>query len=339
MQISNSIKSLTTERQILDMQTKFVKNSNNFKNIMKTTQTLQASKNKSDRYKDKKDLSASKMNEIAKTSNTINTVDISINDISSHLNDILIEDAEGKIHEEQLQYGIVHYLLEQEDPQIAEQYLHTFNQCIGTGTPPCSTEDAIKAALTSLNNKKMISLEVAERINGISFRAAQLDKNLTALFDNRGSSGDNTIATMPKDQACKNVEQLLKDISSGKIVVEPRSLKAPSNQVTSSSARNSGSGGFLWKPVSESDGKLVVLLPSQLTGNIRAAGIYSSLPASEETLIESGRFAGDHKNGGRAHFRFSQSGASYPNGSLVVAHLNNGNTIHFQIGDSSRRNT
>ncbi|HMO18156.1 MAG TPA: hypothetical protein PKA63_11240 [Oligoflexia bacterium] len=102
-----------------------------------------------------------------------------------------------------------------------------------------------------------------------------------------------------------------------------------------SSSRN----GFLWKPVSENNGRLVVLLPANLTGKVRSAAIYSSLPPSPENLIEDGKFSGDHQNGGRSHFRFSKPGGSYPNGSYVVAQLKDGSYTSFQIGNSSSRNS
>jgi hypothetical protein len=214
-----------------------------------------------------------------------------------------------------------------------------FDQCIGQGNPPCSAEDAVKTVLSALTEEGLISQKNAEKINGISFRAAQLDQNLTALYDNRGSTHDNTIAVMHSEAAGAKALEQLNAIISGKIEAPSRSLTATSNQISSSGHAFSTGAGFLWKPISESDGKLVILLPSSMTGNVRSAGIYSELPASSETLIEAGRFTGDRKNGGRAHFRFSRPGGAYPDGSFLIAHLTNGSTASFQIGDSSRRNT
>ena len=81
-----------------------------------------------------------------------------------------------------------------------------------------------------------------------------------------------------------------------------------------------------------------MLFPPNLTGNISNAGIYSSLPPSYENLIEQGDFSGDSHNGGRAHFRFSKPGGSYPDGVYVVAQLDNGETATFEIEESSNRN-
>jgi hypothetical protein len=91
-------------------------------------------------------------------------------------------------------------------------------------------------------------------------------------------------------------------------------------------------GGFLWKPVAESNGKLVVLLPSQYTGSISTCFIAS--PSG--SVIEQGSYGGVH-NGGRVHFRFSQSGSYYGSGIYVVADLEDGTTVNWYIPDGGSR--
>ena len=83
--------------------------------------------------------------------------------------------------------------------------------------------------------------------------------------------------------------------------------------------------GFLWKPRSESNGRLVVLLPNNLRGQVNGAGIYSSPTTSGSALIEQGRFAGDTHNGARPHYRFEMSGAGYGSDIWVVAQTDIGN--------------
>jgi len=189
--------------------------------------------------------------------------------------------------------------------------------------------------------KGLISKERAEEINGVSFRAAQLDRNHRALYDNRGGAGDSTIAVAKLSQAIKKAKGVLGKIDSGELKVKPRSLDAPSNKAPGQKSRGSGgsSSRFLWKPVSESNGKLVVLLPSNLSGQIESAAIYSSLPPTEKNVIEKGCFSGDQANGGRAHFRFSKPGGQYPDQAYVVARLKDGTIAKFKIGESSSRNT
>jgi len=94
-----------------------------------------------------------------------------------------------------------------------------------------------------------------------------------------------------------------------------------------------GAGGFLFKPVSESDGKLVVLLPTELRGNVDSVVIRDNAG----TVIDQGRFAGDDANGGRAHFRFGRTGADYPPDVTVEIRLKDGSTKSYPIGDPSVR--
>lgn len=266
--------------------------------------------------------------------------------LARKLRSTLTPNAEGKVHEEQLQHGIVAHLLEQVDPKAASAYAKAFSHLAAGDV---ATEDAVKRALKKVVKKGLVSKEKAEEINGISFRAAQLDKNHKALYDGRGGPDDPTIAVASLKRAIKKATAVLEKVDAGELKVAPRSLDAPSNGIPGRRAHASGiSGrgtvtanrqGFLWKPVSESDGKLVVLLPPGLTGQVASAGIYSSLPPSGETLIEKGRFSGDSANGGRAHFRFSKPGGAYADGVYVVAHLKDGSIVKFRVGESSQRTT
>ena len=253
------------------------------------------------------------------------------------LSNLLSADKKGNINEEQLQSAIVQYLLEKKGAKkgskLGKAYLQELTKSIAGGKP---LEDAVKVALKALVDKGLISEAQAEEINGISFNAAQLDSNLNALYDSTRSTDDSSIAVMEIEKAVSKAMTSINEVNSAD-EVPSRSLDAISNSVsvnTSSSSSNYGNG-FLWKPVSESNGNLVVLFPPNLTGNISSAGIYSSLPPSYENLIEEGDFSGDNHNGGRAHFRFSKPGGGYPDGVYVVAQLSNGESATFEIENSS----
>jgi hypothetical protein len=98
------------------------------------------------------------------------------------------------------------------------------------------------------------------------------------------------------------------------------------------------SGGFLWKPVSESNGKLVVLLPTSLKGLVKSAGIYTAFPYQSGQRLASGTFSGDTKNGNRPHYRFGKPGSGYPNGVYLIAFLSSGKQYGYRIASTSRRN-
>lgn len=110
---------------------------------------------------------------------------------------------------------------------------------------------------------------------------------------------------------------------------QPPSASTPSNL---GSALTKG-GGFLWKPVSDKNGDLVVLLPKKLTGQVHEVRVLS--PDGKKTLA-TGKYSGIG-NGNREHFRFSQPGSSYPDGSFVLIQLNDGTTRHIKIRETSKR--
>lgn len=134
-------------------------------------------------------------------------------------------------------------------------------------------------------------------------------------------------------------------------------------------AKESASGGgtgdnqFLWKPVSESTGNLVILLPnSTFTNNPSRSNnrngyglrVYITKsntrlnPGDSSIIGNEGTWHTNTHNGNREHYRFSKPGASYPNNVYVFAELFNpgrgGETNPYfvwrwPIVDSSARNT
>lgn len=90
--------------------------------------------------------------------------------------------------------------------------------------------------------------------------------------------------------------------------------------------RVDGGGGFLWKPVSDGDGKLVVLAPAGLTGQISGSNVLRA----NGSRIEAGRYTGVH-NGGREHFRYNRPGRDYPAGCILELVLRSGDRRHYVI--------
>jgi hypothetical protein len=103
------------------------------------------------------------------------------------------------------------------------------------------------------------------------------------------------------------------------------------------SAKNSmnGQGQFLWKPKSEKDGKLAVLLPKQYTGKVASVEVLS--PDGQQKLAQ-GKASGVG-NGDREHFRFNSPGEAFPDGSIVFVTLKDGSTSQVEIKNTSARFT
>lgn len=83
-------------------------------------------------------------------------------------------------------------------------------------------------------------------------------------------------------------------------VAKQRALNA---QASGGSSGGGGGGSFVWKPQSESNGRLVVLLPASYASvqSITISGSGGRESASRSAIA----------NGGRPHYRFSRPGSAY----------------------------
>ncbi|MCX6115435.1 MAG: hypothetical protein NTV65_09535 [Proteobacteria bacterium] len=93
------------------------------------------------------------------------------------------------------------------------------------------------------------------------------------------------------------------------------------------------SAGFLWKPESDKNQKLAILLPPNLAGKVAEVIVLS--PDGKLTL-QRGKYSGVG-NGAREHYRFSKAGSEFPDGSIVVIKLKDGTTKHMVINETSAR--
>ena len=95
-----------------------------------------------------------------------------------------------------------------------------------------------------------------------------------------------------------------------------------------------GSPNFLWKPASESDGKLVVLFPSSL----REKDVQGIEIRTADGRVDRPRSTSQTgANGDRIHARFSGSGASYGNDARVVMIMKDGGTRSWTIPRGAAR--
>lgn len=98
---------------------------------------------------------------------------------------------------------------------------------------------------------------------------------------------------------------------------EPTPAPAPAPAQSAPSGGGAVGGGFVWKPISEGDGNLVVLTPASVNATVMTiSGGFGS---------ENGRYTG-RTNGNRATFRFSRPGCGYGNGINVNT---NGGASYF----------
>jgi hypothetical protein len=260
-----------------------------------------------------------------------------------------------EVSEEELFAGVIReQLTSHKGEEVATQYATYFAEESANAQKPngyIGYEDAAKNALRTLVEEGSVSAEEGDTIYSESFSAAQLDNNSDALFDDRGGANDPTIAIETLENATTSATTAIAAYSAGQSAparslseatpgkaafTNSSSTTATSGSSASSASVNHGSEStseqFLFKPVSETTGNIVVLTPASWAGEIDSL----SLLNTEGEVIEEGEHAGN-ANGGRDHFRFDQPGSAYPAGLTVEVRLNDGTIKTFTIDDPSER--
>jgi hypothetical protein len=261
-------------------------------------------------------------------------------DFNTTLKAFLSPDKSNKVSEEELFSALVQERIKKTKGESAlSEFKGLFESAKKRLQKPngfIPVEDAAKEALKEFRDAKKITKEEADSIYSQAFAGAQLDQNKEALFDGRGGPNDPTIAVADMEQALLLSGALIGKFDSGAEKVTARTLDEPSNAAvtggTGAPASEAGGAGFLFKPVSESDGKLVVLLPPRLAGLVKSV----SLLGPNGEVIETGRYTGNG-NGGRDHYRFSRAGGQYQDGLTVQATLATGELVRYIIRETSQR--
>jgi hypothetical protein len=263
-------------------------------------------------------------------------------DFNSTLKAFLSPDQSNKVSEEELFSALVQERLKKTKGDSAlSEFKTIFDSAKKRLQKPngfIPVEDAAKEALKEFRDAKKITKEEADSIYSQAFAGAQLDQNKDALYDGRGGPNDPTIAVADMEQALLLSGALIGKFDSGTEQATARTLDEPSNAAVTSAGgggaptSESNGAGFLFKPVSESDGKLVVLLPPRLAGLVKSV----SLVGPNGEVIETGRYTGNG-NGARDHYRFSRAGGQYQDGVTVQATLATGELVRYLIKETSQR--
>lgn len=285
-------------------------------------------------------------------------------DFSAQLSRLLSPDPANNINEEELYAALIEERLgASHGAEAAQAFADTFaakksEMARGDGYVP--VEDAANAALQSLVAAGTVSADEAGAISDQAFKAAQLDDNLSALYDSRGHGDDPTIATMTMEAALSKARDALEalgvnvagstsdETSENVTEGDPDAIttSATSETDTDSNAEKivptgssvDGQGrGFLFKPESER-GELVILTPAILANQIDSL-ILKDLDGNELERGTSSGYAnpGSGGEGEREHWRFSKPGASYGKDIVVEVTMKNGEVTRYEIPDPSKR--
>lgn len=258
------------------------------------------------------------------------------------LKTLLVPDSANNVSEEELFSALVQERIgKTKGPEALKEFQQILSECKDSLKKPdgfVPFEDATKAALIKFRDSQKLSADETDTIYSESFAAAQLDSNTEVLFDNRGGGDDPTIAVASLEQALLLSRAQIEGFDAGTQKASPRSVneetvtKAAFMGSTVGGASGSGEAGFLFKPISDSDGKLAVLLPPRLAGLVKGV----TLVGPNGEVIESGRYSGNG-NGGRDHYRFSKPGGDYPDGLSVQVTLVTSEVLRYLVRETSER--
>lgn len=261
----------------------------------------------------------------------------------SVLRGFLSQESGKNVNEEELFAGILSERIQgTAGEEVASRFQELLDEEKVSHTRPDGytfLEDATNAALGRLVDEGQISQEDSDVVRSQAFRAAQLDGNLSALYDGRGSANDPTVAVAELESALASARLVIEQLESGvavdDVVADPVSniSKLTANEKNAPTGTSmDGADGFLYKPVSESDGNLVILLPKEMA--MQVVGLI--LKDEEGETVATGRSAGYH-NGGREHFRFNKPGKKYPDNLTVEVQMKDGSAVTYTVPDSSLR--
>ena len=238
-------------------------------------------------------------------------------------------------------------------------------QVVASTTTPTALEETVSALAHSLSGYTSRYMQQPTANPGMFARMERLVDSISRLIDaiaNYRSStkseatvtaeqvapGDTTPATIAPGTTTPPVETPVEANAATTPVPIPMPEESTTTEVTPQVAQEAAptpqppielgaalptTGGFLWKPVSDKNGDLAVLLPKQYTGRVKQVRILS--PDGTKVLAK-GKYSGVG-NGDREHYRFNKPGNGYPDGVIVLMEMENGAIRHMKIKDTAKR--
>jgi len=273
-----------------------------------------------------------------------------VDDFNKLMQDILSPGTDNKVSEEDLFAGLIQERIKAlKGDDALTKFKALFDEEAGKNTKAdgyVAVEEAARNALKRFVAGGNLSKEEGDKIHSEAFSAAQLDDNKQALFDSRGGKNDPTMAVETMEKALIMAKTKLDAFGAGTEKAEENKLDGEYNPragMASTSQRSGstdtgpstpvdGPENFLFKPQSDSDGRVVILLLKNLTGDVKDV-VLKNRRGKE---IEEGMYRGIG-NGDREHFRFRSPGQDYPKNLTVEVHLKNGETKTYKIPDPSKR--
>lgn len=272
--------------------------------------------------------------------------------------EIKAEDLSGgmRINEEELYSAIIHQQLKEKNPTAALAFETALPEQIAkikTNKNSTLVFKATDRVMRAFVRSKQISHDLYRQTRDYAFGKAQMDSDRTWLAPKRTEEqgrGDTPLRAISTalNKFSENSPALAEEISAYRAREaaisrakwkERRQAASSANSSDNAIAQNTSSSsndipsGFLWKPNSEKDNRLVILLPSTMTSSAKKVAILSP---DGNKVLENGNFAGIG-NGGRQHYRFSKAGGNYPAGAQVSITFDDGTKRTVLISNTANR--
>lgn len=280
----------------------------------------------------------------------------SSSDFDTFLKGLLTPDGSGQVCEEDLFSALVQ---ERVSGVKGEEGLEKFKALLAEKRSALqgpggyvSSEAATVAALKASVAAGDLTQEEADKIYSEAFASAQLDSNLDTLYDGKGGANDPTMAVAALEAALLSARTKIEELAANGLGASALTLAGADEtgrRVSGAGAADAsgaagvstevngttvdGPDGFLFKPISENQGTLAVLMPEALKELVESVVLRDASGAE----IESGTSTGYGDLGTREKFSFSKPGGNYPAGVVVEARLKDGTTKTWTIPDPSRR--
>ena len=177
-------------------------------------------------------------------------------DFNSILSGLVQPDSANNVNEEELFASLLtERIAKLKGNDAAAEYqelLETEKGLIQRADGYVSYETAAKNALSKMVASESLSKEEADQVHAEAFEGAQLDDNLEALYDGRGSENDPTIAIMSMDSALEMARLRIEAFNDGSHTAY-QTLLQPQNHPPHLTAQ-------AWMVVADSFGSLFLIV-------------------------------------------------------------------------------
>lgn len=263
-----------------------------------------------------------------------------------------------RINEQECYAALIHRALTSKKPAVAAKFEKQLKSASETYKGNHGEINLFKISdrlLRQFVRENSITQQEYRELRDFAFGKAQLDSNRIMISSEKvdGSKTDDTpvraLSTFYKkletNQVANAAEIAQFKAEEAKISVARWRAKKHTNNKNArtvsliapttekQSTINNAEEDFLWKPKSDSDGHLVVLVPKKLSEEVTSVVLKNS---SGDKTLEVGRFSGI-ANGGRSHFRFTAEGAAYPKNSILEINLKNDKKTQYIIKEPNNR--